>query len=161
MGAVDLTTAGRGQSLPTDEVSIEIPIEPKPKLRPRFHIQRGRISTSTPLETKAYESFIADYYGYNCGTKFEKGEPLEVNLFFGMPIPASFSKKKHKLCVNGQQPHIVKPDVDNLTKAILDALNQVAWNDDAQITKMNISKGYAEEPHINIRIRKDINSLGE
>lgn len=137
-----------------ESVIIEIPIEPKPKLRPRFHIRHNKISTSTPLETKAFENFVADYYGYHCNTRFEKGEPLEVNLFFGMPIPASFSKKKHAQCINGQQAHVVKPDVDNLTKAILDALNQVAWNDDAQIIKMNIAKGYVENPYIRINIKK-------
>ena len=139
-----------------DSVTLTIPIEPKPKLRPRFHIRNERISTSTPLKTKAFESYVADYYSFNCGVKFEKEIPLNVQILFGMPIPESFSKKKKLACIVGDIRHVKKPDLDNLTKSVLDALNNVAWNDDAQIVSLNISKGYSKLPHIEIKITADI-----
>ena len=131
---------------------IVFPLEPKPKLRPRFHIYRGRILTQTPVETKVFENYLADWYPYHGGIKYEKGVPLRVSIFFGMPIPKSFSKKKRQQAIAGELQHTVKPDVDNLTKAVLDALNEIAWHDDAQIIQIDALKGYAEEPHITLKI---------
>jgi Holliday junction resolvase RusA-like endonuclease len=37
-------------------------------------------------------------------------------------------------------PKTKKPDIDNLTKAILDALNGIAWNDDAQVAQITAKK---------------------
>jgi len=44
-----------------------------------------------------------------------------VEIIFFLPMPASWSLKKKKAMCN--QPHQQKPDIDNLEKAILDALN--------------------------------------
>lgn len=131
---------------------ITFPLEPKPKLRPRFHIYRGRILTQTPLETKVFENYLADWYPYHNGIKYEKGVPLEVKIIFGMPIPKSFSKKRRQQAIAGEIQHTVKPDVDNLTKSVLDALNEIAWHDDSQIIRIDAFKRYAEEPHISLTI---------
>ena len=45
-----------------------------------------------------------------------------------------------------------KPDIDNIAKIILDALNKLAFNDDNQITKLNIEKIYSEEEKIYVKI---------
>jgi Holliday junction resolvase RusA-like endonuclease len=37
---------------------------------------------------------------------------------------------------------ITKPDVDNLAKAILDALNGVAYEDDSQVYSLEVQKWY-------------------
>lgn len=39
--------------------------------------------------------------------------------------------------------HIIKPDVDKLCRAILDALTDIAWHDDAQVIDLRILKRYA------------------
>ena len=36
-----------------------------------------------------------------------------------------------------------KPDVDNVAKSVLDALNGVAWLDDSQVVRLEISKSYS------------------
>lgn len=33
-----------------------------------------------------------------------------------------------------------KPDIDNIVKIILDAMNGIAFKDDTQITKLNVEK---------------------
>lgn len=52
--------------------------------------------------------------------------------------------------------HVTKPDIDNLAKSTMDALNAVAYTDDAQVTTGNFSKRWATSPdepsHIVIRI---------
>jgi Holliday junction resolvase RusA-like endonuclease len=51
-----------------------------------------------------------------------------------------------------------RPDLDNLVKAVLDALNGLAWRDDAQIHTLHISKVVAagdEQPHVQVRIAQE------
>ena len=47
-----------------------------------------------------------------------------------------------------------KPDIDNIMKVVLDALNGVAYFDDKQVCKVNFIKMYSEEPRLKILIRK-------
>ena len=47
-----------------------------------------------------------------------------------------------------------KPDIDNITKIILDALNAIAFKDDNQITKLEIEKQYSEEERVYIKIEE-------
>ena len=126
------------------ELFMTIPMEPKPKLRPRFRVYRNKVFTHTPIETKTFEHRIAAYYLEKAeGFKFDKGVPLSVTLRFGLPVPKSFTKKKCRQIETGELWHTVKPDCDNLTKSILDALNGVAWHDDAQIVNLSVHKGYS------------------
>ena len=62
------------------------------------------------------------------------------------------TKKKKIDMQAGIIKHTVKPDLDNLTKAVLDALNDVAWYDDSQIVQLNVSKQYNGKSYIHITI---------
>jgi Holliday junction resolvase RusA-like endonuclease len=42
----------------------------------------------------------------------------------------------------------VKPDWDNVGKIVCDALNGVAWHDDAQIVDAHVEKRYGIEPMV-------------
>ncbi len=53
-------------------------------------------------------------------------------------IPKSDSKNKRQLKLDGKIRPNKKPDVDNIIKAVLDALNGVAYTDDAAIVEANI-----------------------
>lgn len=61
---------------------------------------------------------------------------------FEIAMPASWSKKK-KVAMNGQ-PHQQKFDVDNLTKACLDAFGE----DDAFVHTLQVTKRWAENGRI-------------
>jgi crossover junction endodeoxyribonuclease RusA len=50
---------------------------------------------------------------------------------------------ERKKSVTRYEPN-VRPDLDKLTRAILDALTGVAYVDDAQVTRINVSKEYAK-----------------
>ena len=45
-----------------------------------------------------------------------------------------------------------KPDTDNIAKAILDALNGVAYYDDAQVVELHVVKKYSDEPRAEVMI---------
>ena len=58
-------------------------------------------------------------------------------------IPKSLSKAKKALIAEGNVYPLVKPDCDNIGKAIMDALNGYAYKDDKQVVNCLIEKKYA------------------
>lgn len=102
------------------------------KQRPR-HTQSGR--TYTPPKTKDDEALIAwqfkDYRQHNM-SDFD-GE-VKVCIFVQRPITKSSPKRMVG------HPDLKKPDGDNIEKVFCDALNGIAWKDDAQITDCEVHK---------------------
>lgn len=133
--------------------TITIPITPVPKARPRF-TRYGRVYT--PKATADYEKAIAETWKQATKNfKYDPEQPLYVNLVFGLPIAKSTPKGKAEQMAQGIIRHTNKPDADNLAKAVMDALNGVAWEDDSQVVKVNIFKEYAKEPYVYIYIHDD------
>ena len=78
---------------------------------------------------------------------------VEVEGFFSVPKSATKSLKKSML--EGNVPHTKKPDCDNMAKICLDALNEVAYHDDASITNLIISKQYSTNAKVRITLIKN------
>lgn len=132
---------------------VTIPIMPVPKARPRF-TRYGK--PYTPEKTKEYEKAIAETWKQATKNfKYDPEQPLYVNLVFGLPIAKSTPKYKAEQMAQGIIRHTKKPDADNLAKAVMDALNGVAWEDDSQVVKVSIFKEYAKEPYVYIYIHDD------
>lgn len=124
-------------------VSFTIPGAPQGKERPRFNRNTGR--TYTPAKTRDYEKLVE--LAYKCeahGVRFTG--PVSANIAAVYPVPHSWSKKQQSKAISGQQLPLVKPDLDNVAKAVLDALNGLAYRDDAQVTFLSICKRYGERP---------------
>ena len=68
--------------------------------------------------------------GYECLA--EQPTTIIINAFFR--VPSSLSKKKREALFG--QPHLHKPDADNIGKILLDALNTLAYEDDKQINTL-------------------------
>lgn len=112
---------------------IEIPGKPQPKQRPRL-ARNGAIYT--PAATQAYERLVARHAKL-AGAKPVSG-PVHVEITSMFAIPKSWSKKR-KAAAEGQ-PHISRPDLDNLVKSVLDGLNGVAFADDALVHSVSCRK---------------------
>jgi Holliday junction resolvase RusA-like endonuclease len=76
---------------------------------------------------------------------------VAVTLEVHLPIAVSWSKKKREAAVLGQIRPTGRPDLDNFAK-MLDALNLVVWNDDAQIVELVVFKRYSEAPQLAITV---------
>jgi Holliday junction resolvase RusA-like endonuclease len=63
--------------------------------------------------------------------------PVEMHIAFYLPRPQA---KVWKTKPMPECPHAGKPDVDNLIKAVTDALNGIAWRDDSQIARLTATK---------------------
>jgi crossover junction endodeoxyribonuclease RusA len=75
--------------------------------------------------------------------------PLRVEFAFVMPRPTSLPKRK------ATPPHIKRPDLDKLARAVMDALTGVVWRDDSQVNDLHPTKRYAEldeQPGVHIRV---------
>lgn len=130
------------------ELIFEIKGVPKGKARPRF-TKQGR--AYTPKETRDYEREIADIAHTAAVVqgwcKANKGQPLRAEMVAKFPIAASWSKAKKQAAILGEIRPTVKPDGDNIVKAVLDALNGVVFADDSQVVEHSIKKEYADNLH--------------
>lgn len=105
----------------------------------------------TPANTISYENWIkACYLKRFPQTKFVPPIKLEVNAYF--VVPKSYTKKKRALCLENSAQPTCKPDMDNIVKAVADALNGVAYADDSGITELVVRKRYGSDEFLHIRI---------
>lgn len=129
-------------------VTFTIPGEPTAKGRPRV----TRYGTYTPKETVAYENLVKLMYREKYHSHMFEGE-LIANIACWFSVPKSMPKYKRKLVESGQLHPTKKPDCDNLAKAVLDALNGIAYKDDSQIIRIIVSKYYTlKEPCVDVTI---------
>ena len=109
-------------------------VKPRAKQRPRY-TRTGH--AYTPTETRQYESLISRLYK---GRTFVDC-PIEVELIF-------FNDKTEmtitELDPNEEQSKL-RGDIDNYAKAILDALNTVAYADDKQIVSLKLRKQWKNQ----------------
>lgn len=124
----------------------------KGKARPRVNTYTSQ--AYTPTNTKDYEMLIKQYFK----VKYPRYVPLENRVFVKIvaqfKIPKNTSNKNAENMLNGNISPTKKPDIDNIVKIILDALNNMAFKDDNQITKLEIEKIYAEEEKILVKIEE-------
>lgn len=119
-------------------VVIHVPGVPVAKARARV-TKTGH--TYTPTKTAKHEKLIADI----ARTLTEPIEgPLGLRVTFFMPIPESWSKTKKEAATRGDLLPTTRPDLDNLGKTVMDALNWVAYKDDSQIVRLEMSKFYGK-----------------
>lgn len=62
-------------------------------------------------------------------------------------------KSIEEIVLNSRLFPTKKPDADNIIKVILDALNGLAYQDDAQIYRVYFEKMYAEIPETKVLIK--------
>ena len=121
---------------------------PRGQERPRFG---GTVYKSA--EAKAYENEIAlAYRTAVSGSCKPLTCPLGISIIAGYPIPRSDTKAAKEQKRAGVILPTVKPDVDNVAKAVLDALNRLAFDDDKQVAHLAVSKVYADHPGMIITI---------
>ena len=120
------------------------------KARPRFTRRGG---TYTPYATRAYENAIRQAYIAAGGDVIDG--PIHIDIEAVSGIPKSVSKKQRAERLMGNVLSAKKPDIDNVEKIVLDALNGVAYPDDANVVSVRKIKGrYEEGPRLIVRVRE-------
>lgn len=67
-------------------------------------------------------------------------------------IPLDEKKKEKEKMLTGEIKPVVKPDVDNVAKSILDSLNGIIYLDDKQIIELDIEKLYEKTSWTKVKI---------
>lgn len=116
--------------------------KPQGKQRPRF--SRINKTVYTPNKTAKYEKQIAKAYTDAGGKCIPADCYVSVSVSAFFPIPKSYSKKKREDCLERILRPDKKPDMDNILKVVLDALNEVAYEDDKQVVELIGRKYYTE-----------------
>ena len=133
-------------------ISFVVPGEPRGKGRPRF-TKTGHPYTDS--ETRAYENKIIAYYRKAAGAaRFPQDAFVAVYVVAYIPMPKSATKANRAAMEAKQILPSRKPDIDNIAKAVLDALNGVAYHDDARVQKICCEKYYSEIPRLEILLKE-------
>ena len=134
-----------------ESIRFFVPGKPRGKGRPRF--ANGRAYTDS--QTKAYEYQIAANYRRIAGKyKFPDDVFLKVRVQQQMPVPQSAIKAKKSAMLEGRTYPSAKPDLDNVVKAVLDALNGVAYKDDSRVVGLYSQKVYSDNPGVLVEISR-------
>ena len=75
--------------------------------------------------------------------------PVELSLAFFFPRPKShYGTGKNSELVKASAPvhHAQKPDIDNVIKSTLDAMNGILYEDDKQVIQLRAEKRWAHQP---------------
>lgn len=110
---------------------------------------------------REYEYMIACAYQ----VKHQSVEP--ISGAFGIQIkaivepPKSATQKRRSQMLLGYVKPTVKPDLDNVCKAVLDSLNGVAFTDDRNCTNITATKTYGEEERLEITLTYEVNEDGK
>lgn len=132
------------------QTEFKVDGEPQGKARPRV----TRYGVYTPKKTVEYEKSIKNAFLSAGGRMTES--PVKVSVLAYYKIPKSASKAKSAAMNAGEIMPTKKPDLDNIAKCVCDALNGIAYKDDAQICVLSVRKLYSAEPHIEVKISEII-----
>lgn len=137
-------------------IKFTVPGEPYGQPRPRFSAANGKVHTYNTDESRNYKThvrLIAQTAMQEQGWKFaENDEGIGVNIYAYMGIPRSKSRKFRVSAHKGIVRPTKKPDIDNIFKAVTDALNGVLYKDDKQIIHSRVEKYYSDEPRVEVEV---------
>lgn len=130
------------------QIEFTVQGEPQGKARPRV----TRYGVYTPKKTVEYEKAIKNAFLSAGGRRTES--PVKVSITAYYKIPKSASKANEQKMLSDELLPCKKPDLDNIAKCVCDALNGVAYKDDAQVCSLNVKKRYSREPCIIVSIKE-------
>lgn len=138
-------------------VTFHVPGKPQGKARAKTYRNphTGKTMTATPERTVLYENFVKDQFLNAAGGFYlERGKPVTLRIVARFLPPNSASKKRKADMLEGREFPLKKPDLDNIVKAVSDALNEVAYHDDTQIVLVIAKKAYSAMEGLDITVEE-------
>lgn len=136
------------------KLMFEIPGSPIGQGRPKFSTINGHAKAYDPEKSRNYKAYVrllATQAMKDSGfTMIEGPCCLSIDAYF--EVPKSKSKKFREAALEGKERPTKKPDADNIVKAIQDALNGLAYKDDALIVRLHTVKLYSEIPRVEVTL---------
>lgn len=136
---------------PPPEGWVEIFLDGVPVPKERHRFGAGRVYGTT--RTTRYEkSLRAAALGVMAGRAPFTG-PVEADLLMVLAVPKSWPKERQDAALEGKILPLRRPDADNIVKVLLDSLNRVVFEDDAQVTNLRFRKRYGSKTRVWLRLR--------
>jgi len=145
---VDMTKDNDEDNDDTDDdfiLKFRVDYKPTPLKRPRLTRIGGR-----PVIYDASKKEKKDWL--NLAMKYSPSKPfpgpLRMFLEFYFPRPKNHyrtGKYSDQIKPNAPHIHTSMPDIDNLSKFILDAMNEIFYEDDRQVVELNSHKEYCND----------------
>ena len=137
------------------KLRIDLPLSPMPQPRPRTRKNSHVVydpSTARDWKATAQEHMRLAMEANRGGKLFEG--PLRLSILFDFPLPASMHRKTP---VPERWMYGSRNDLDNLSKAVMDAGNGVLYLDDGHIVWLTALKFRAKQgnpPRVSITIEE-------
>ena len=125
---------------------------PTAALADEVTVSGEHVHAYTPRRTADYEWLVRQCFRAQNRNAciVADNKPVRVEITAIYPIPKSDSKAEQERKRGAAA--MVKPDIDNVAKIILDAMNDLAWHDDKQVVSLAVDKLYGEQPGVHVRI---------
>ncbi|WP_260281308.1 RusA family crossover junction endodeoxyribonuclease [Pediococcus pentosaceus] len=127
-------------------IKLIIPGEPIPASRPRV-TRHGFAFTAEPYRSyreKAHQVIKQQYLDTPISGA------LHVQIKFYRSVQKSVSKLERHRRLSGLHRPTMKPDIDNLFKAVTDACTGIVWKDDNQADIIETKSVYFSENEVNL-----------
>jgi len=123
---------------------FEVPGTPVAQPRPKVAVRGKNAMAYVPKEHAIHtyrNSIMAGFLGLNPVYRRQFTGPVSVGITFWFPRPQAMQwKTKPMLPV----PKTTRPDIDNLSKSVLDALEGYAYDHDAQVVELRAVKWFVQ-----------------
>ena len=136
-------------------VRIVVRGEPFGKGRPKLGVVAGHAHAFTPAKTRTKEGIITTAATDAMNGRPPFSAPLCFSLVAVMAVPQSWSQKRKRAALAGEELPAKRPDLDNCLKAVLDAMNTVVFTDDALIVEIRARKVYGQVPQTIVEVWPD------
>lgn len=145
-----------GEDGSVDSVSFTVLGKPKAKARPRFSKRSGHVHNPR-TETDASENFKAAL------RQLLELNPGDATIFGSKSVKvttvAKFERaashfKRGGIELRAAAPQDPTGDVDNLLKFVMDAMNEIAYDDDKQVRLASTGKDWGEPFQTEVRVER-------
>lgn len=145
------------QDQPTS-VSFEVACEARPKGSKRGYVRGGRV---VMVESSASLPIYMAHLAHECrvalrDAPWDTGGHYAVALTFTMRRPASHYTADGTVRPRHKDAKPGRPDIDKMTRAVLDALTGIAWADDASVVWLLASKRYGDTHSTHVTIWRNL-----
>ena len=128
--------------------SLHMEGKPIPKGRPRL----GKRSTYTPEKTRVYEKTLRNKAIDMLKNSAPYPSAVRVSILVKVKTGDEIKKPMRESAYAGKIRPTKRPDIDNIAKTILDALNGVVFRDDSQVVELFASKAYNDKDEVFITV---------
>ena len=158
-----MTTWGTSLIRLERKITFIVPGEVRGQGRPRTQVVRDKDDQAYAhihqSDKDAAYKFVVQSYASEAMRRKGYGhlaEPtpdgISVELLCYVRIPKSMPKKNVEKALRGEICPMRKPDLDNVLKAALDAMNSVVYKDDKDVTKTMVCRYYSDRPRLSVRV---------